>query len=116
MPELELGQSAHERPELVILLRRQRRLSVLDALVLRQARVELGRYEREEEVEQVDAEAVGNYVPALRQHDAEEEEQEEHAGADPAVGCIWCGLVEVGLVYLQVSAERGRLLVSEYSL
>lgn len=37
----------------------------------------------------------------MREDYAEEEEDEEDAGANPPVGCVWCAFVEVGLVYLQ---------------
>lgn len=58
------------------------------------------------------------YVPSLREDYAEEEEDEEDAGADPSVGCVGGAFVEVGLVYLQMiiseklfsRAMRGHLM------
>lgn len=87
MPELELGQPADEGPELLVLLGRERADRavlhlVVDGLV---GRVELGLQEGEEEVEQVDAERVCDDVPAARREDADEEEEEGDAGADPSV-------------------------------
>ena len=44
------------------------------------------------------------YVPPLRVEDTEEEEEEQDAGADPAVGFEGCCLVKVGLIYLAQSS------------
>ena len=41
-------------------------------------------------------------VPALGYEDANEEEGEEDACADPSVRCVGCAFVQVGLVYLTV--------------
>lgn len=62
VPELELGQTADEGAELVVLLGRQAGggVPVLKALILREGGVELGLQEEEEEVQEVDAERVGN--------------------------------------------------------
>jgi len=65
---------------------------------LREARVKFRLQEGEEEVEQVDAEAVGDDVPALRDDDSEEKSKQNCAGADPTIAHIGCGFVEVGLV------------------
>jgi hypothetical protein len=103
VPELELGQAADERPELLVLLGRE----AADRAVLHLAvgrlvgRVELGLQEGEEEVEQVDAERVRDDVPALGDKDAEEEEEEGDACADPSVGDEGGGLVEECLVLLR---------------
>ena len=66
-PELELGQAADEGAELLVLLDGQRgaaagagRAAVLERLVLGERGVELGLQEGEEEVEEVDAEGVGD--------------------------------------------------------
>jgi hypothetical protein len=77
MPELELGQPSDKRAELLVLLRWQRgsRVAVLEPFVLRERGVEFRLQEREEEVEEVDAERVRDYVPALREDDAQEEEE-----------------------------------------
>ena len=67
-PELELGQAADEGAELLVLLggqRRARAVAVLERLVLRQRRVELGLQEGQEQVEQVDAEGVADYAGGL---------------------------------------------------
>jgi hypothetical protein len=55
MPELELGQSPNEGTKLLILLRGQTRLSILQSLVLIQRRIEFRLQKGEEEIEQVDA-------------------------------------------------------------
>ena len=102
MPELELGQPPDEWSELLILLRGQRAASVavFEPLVLRERGVEFRLQEGEEEVQEVDSEGVGNDVPALGYDDSEEEEEEEAGGADPSVGDVGGGGVEVGLVVL----------------
>ncbi len=58
IPELELGQAADERPELLVLLGRQRAGRPVLHLIVHQfvRRVELGLQKGEEEVEEVDAE------------------------------------------------------------
>lgn len=66
MPELELGETAHERLELFVALGGQRRgacgHAVLHVSVRFEGRVEFGRDEGEEEVEEVDSEGVGDCV------------------------------------------------------
>ena len=64
VPELELGKSADEGAELLVLLGRQAaRGPVFHLTVYRiVGRVELGRQESEEHVEEVDAERVGDYA------------------------------------------------------
>ena len=64
VPELELGQAADEGAELLVLLGRQAaRGPVFHLTVYRiVGRVELGRQESEEHVEEVDAERVGDYA------------------------------------------------------
>ena len=56
--------------------------------------------EGEEEVEQVDAEAVGDDVPALDGEDADCEEEEEEDCGGPAVGNVGGGGVEIFLIFL----------------
>lgn len=68
---------------------------------MRQAGVELGLQKGEKEVEEVDPETVGDDVPALSDDYAKEEQEKECAGADPAVGYIRCGFIEIGLVLLR---------------
>lgn len=61
MPELELGKTAHERSELVVGFGGEDGVvgaAFLHILGLFKGRVELGGYEGEEEVEQVDAQGV----------------------------------------------------------
>ena len=113
MPELEFGQPSDEGTKLLVLLGGERAplavgaaAAVLQALVLRQGRVELGLQEGEEEVQQVDAQAVGDDVPALGEEDAQEEGEEEEDGAGPAVGDVGGGGVEVGLVFLREKSLR----------
>lgn len=64
VPELELGQTADEGPELVILLGgkagRSAGVTVLHTLILCERGVELGCQESEEQVEEVNAESVGD--------------------------------------------------------
>lgn len=61
MPELELGKTADKGTELVVLLRGESRvIAVLQTLVLRKRRIELGLQEKEEEVQEVDSERIGN--------------------------------------------------------
>lgn len=69
VPELELGQTADEGPELLVLLGREAGgsgVTVLETLVLGERRVELGRQESEEEVQEVNAECVGDCDSRLR--------------------------------------------------
>lgn len=88
MPELELGQPANKRTELLILFRRERGFTIFETFILSEGGVEFWLEEGQEEVEEVDAETVGNYVPALGEDDAQEEEDEDCDGADPAVGYV----------------------------
>lgn len=64
MPELELGQTADERPELVVLLGGEAGggtcVAVFQALIVCEGGVEFRCQEGEEEVEKVDAEGVGH--------------------------------------------------------
>jgi hypothetical protein len=39
-------------------------------------------------------------IPALRKENAQEEDEEEHAGTNPAVGCVRGRGIEVGLIVL----------------
>lgn len=99
VPELELGQSTDKGSELLVALGREGAHAVLhvrfEVIV---GGVELGLEEGEEEVEQVDAERVGNDVPSLRDKDADKEEDEGDAGGDPAVQHVGRGLVQKSLV------------------
>jgi hypothetical protein len=69
---------------------------------MREAWVEFRLQKGEEEVEEVDAEAVRDDVPTARENYAKEEKEEEDAGADPTVGDIGRRFVEVGLVLLRM--------------
>lgn len=74
-------------------------------------RVELGREEGEEEVEQVDEECVADNVPALGEDDAQHEEEEQTSGGRPSVERIRRGGVEECLVpLLQPVGVREELL------
>ena len=67
MPELEFWQPANERPELLRLLCREGGLvggAVLKAFVLGEGRVDLRLEKGEEDVEEVDAEGVADYIVA----------------------------------------------------
>lgn len=103
VPELELGKAADEGLELLVLLGREgagaAALHLVVGGVVR--RVELGGEEGEEKVEEVDAESVGDDVPALGDDDTEEEKDEGDAGADPSVEDEGGRLVEESLVSLR---------------
>ena len=112
MPELELRQAAHEGLEFLVVLGREggglaRGDAVFHVGVLLERGVEFGADECEEEVEEVDAEGVGDWsapcvsngfwvalrdgmgltdVPALREDDPQSEHDEERYSAYPSVG------------------------------
>lgn len=63
MPELELWETTDEGSEFLVLLGGEAggpRITVLQTLILRERGVELGSQERKEQVQQVNAECVGN--------------------------------------------------------
>jgi hypothetical protein len=63
VPELELGQTADEGPEFLVFLGRETRRSgvtVLEALVLGKRGVELGSQKSEEEIQEINAERIGD--------------------------------------------------------
>ena len=94
VPELELGQTAHERPELFVGLGRQ--LWLLVVLVL-----EVVDHDRREEqyelIEQKDAHDVGDYVEALEAHHSVHEEDEEDGVEQPPEDVMRCDLVQYAL-------------------
>lgn len=101
VPELELRQTADEWPEFLVLLGREAGgsgVTVLKALILGKRGVEFGSQESEEEIQEINAERVGDDIPALRKENAQEEDEEEHAGTNPAVGCVRGRGIEVGLI------------------
>lgn len=101
MPELELGQSSDKRSEFIVLLcGKPRALAILQSFILRQTGVEFRLQECEEQVQQVNAETVCDNVPALRDDDAQEEQDKERSGCRPSVGDKWGRLVKVGLILL----------------
>lgn len=102
LPELELRETANERTKLVVLLSREgcSCVAVLETFVLSERRVELGLKEKKEEVQKVDAESVGDDVPALSEDDPQEEDNEKDDGADPAVGSERRRGIEKGLIFL----------------
>lgn len=64
MPELELWQASNERPELIVLALRQRRGATFEAIVGvggSNRGIEFRGEEGEEEVEEVNAQRIGNY-------------------------------------------------------
>jgi hypothetical protein len=76
VPELKFREPSDERPEFIILLCGQSRLAVFESFILGQARIELGLQKGEEEVEQVDTQAVRDNVPTLGKYNAQEEKKE----------------------------------------
>lgn len=63
MPELELGETADERSEFLVLLGREAGgtgITVLETLVLGERGIELGSQEGKEEVQKVDSKGVGD--------------------------------------------------------
>lgn len=89
MPELELRQPSDKRSELIILLRGQSGpFTILEAFILRQTRIELWLEKSEEQIQQVDPQAVSDDVPALSDDDPKKEEDEQHTGGSPTVGDV----------------------------
>jgi len=84
VPKLEFWKASDERPELLILLRWQV-CAILQSLVLGERGVEFRLQEGKEEVEQVDAQRVAYYIPALCEDDPQQEYQQQHPGADPSI-------------------------------
>lgn len=108
IPELELGQAADEGAEFLVLFGGQAGGAVFESgviFVAGERGVEFGLEEGEEEVQEVDAQAVGDDVPALGEDDAGEEEEEEDDGGGPAVGHVGGRFVELGLVELRMSVS-----------
>lgn len=62
--------------------------------------IDLRREKANEEVEEVDAEAVGDDVEALEEVNADGVDEGDHDGSDPTVENVRCGLVEEMLVAL----------------
>lgn len=118
VPELELGESSNEGLELLILLGGESAHGAILHLIvdLFVRGVKLGLQEGQEQVQQVDAERIGNDVPALREQDSKEEEEEADNGADPSVEDKGGRLVQQSLVMARNlgcvdadSLERGLL-------
>lgn len=82
VPELEFRESAHEGTELLIRLGWQSRPII--CIIMWKCRVNLGSEEGKEEVEVVDAESVADNVPALPEHDAHHEAEDESQREGPA--------------------------------
>jgi len=74
---------------------------IFQPFVLGQARIKLGLEECQEQIEQVDAETIGDDVPALGDNYAKEEEEEHKHRGRPPVGDEGGGFVKVGLVLPQ---------------
>lgn len=85
VPELEFWESPHEGTELLIGLGRQPRPIII---IMWKRRVNLGSEEGKEEVEVIDAESVADNVPALPQHDAHHEAEDESQREGPARGRV----------------------------
>lgn len=62
--------------------------------------IDLRREKANEEVEEVDAEAVGDDVEALEEVNADGVDEGDHDDGDPTVENVWCRLVEEMLVAL----------------
>lgn len=63
MPELELRQTADEGPELLVFLGREAggsSITILETLVLGKRGVKLGSQESEEEVQEINAQCIGD--------------------------------------------------------
>lgn len=108
VPEFELGEAADEGLELLVLLGRESADGAVLHLIVEGVvgRIELGLKEGEEEVEQVDAQSVRDDIPSLSKKDAQEEEEQGDAGADPSVQHKGRRLVQEGLV---MSLDLGRV-------
>lgn len=65
-----------------------------------EARIELWLEEGEEEVEEVNTQAVCDDIPALSENDSEKEEDKHDDRPYPSVQYIGRGFVEVGLINL----------------
>jgi len=100
VPELEFGESPDEGAELLVLLGREGAdRAVLHIVVERiVGRVELWREKGEEEIQQVDTESVCDDIPALRNKDADEEEEQGDTGSNPPIEHIGRRLIEKRLV------------------
>jgi hypothetical protein len=87
VPKLELGKSADEGLELLIALGRQSAYrAILHIIVgLFIGRIEFGLQESKEQVQKVNAERIGNNVPALGNQDSQEEKHKADNCADPSV-------------------------------
>jgi hypothetical protein len=121
VPELELGESANERTELLVPLRRQAAsIAVLHIVVYRIVGwIKFGLQEGEEEVQKVDAQGVRDYrlsalaipydsllprrnpprktrhtdIPPLRDENTEEKDKQGDSGAYPSIEHMRSGLV-----------------------
>lgn len=91
IPELELGKTTDEGAELLVLLGGENANTPVLHLIVKRliGRVEFGLQEGQEEVEKIDAECVCDNVPALRDKDADEEDDEADTGSDPSVKHKW---------------------------
>lgn len=91
VPEFELRQSSDERSEFLVPLGGKARgagIAVFETFILGQGGVEFGSQEGEEKVKEVNSKSIGNNVPSLREDNAQEEDEEKHAGTDPAICCV----------------------------
>lgn len=99
MPELELGQTADKRTELIILIGGEAAHSAIFEIVTLESGIEFGLEKSEEEVEEVDADRVCDDVPALGENDAQHKDAEEDTRSDPTVQRKWRTLIQVVLIH-----------------
>jgi len=98
IPEFELWQASDERPELVRLPRWQRHAVCvgatfslgLSSLELCVSWVDLGRQEGQQQVQVVNGQCIGHYVPALFEYDANQECSNNSDGKNPTRNCMRC--------------------------
>lgn len=102
VPELELGQAAHERLEFATLGPAPVCWQLGALLIVQvQFRIDLGREEGNEQVQVVDAQRVGDNVPALLREHPQQEQENQDDGRAPSQSRVRCQSVQLALVYLQ---------------
>lgn len=91
LPELEFGKAADEGAELV-------GSTGWESGAVLDLRVNLGREEANQEVKQVDTEAVGDDIEALNQVHAYGVDENDYETGDPTVEDVWDSFVQQVLV------------------
>lgn len=89
VPELELGQAAHEWPEFALAGTVSWQFGSLVVVAQIKFGVDFGREERNKQVQMVDAQRVRHYVPALFGEYAEQEEKHQEDCPGPSHFCVW---------------------------